>query len=60
MTRRDFLATAGVALQRATPPPNLVIILCDDLGYGDLASYGGAHKTPNLGSFASEGMRFTH
>jgi arylsulfatase A len=60
MTRRDFLAVAGVALQRATPPPNLVIILCDDLGYGDLASYGGAHKTPNLDSFAREGMRFTH
>jgi arylsulfatase A len=60
MTRRDFLATAGVALQRSTPPPNLVIILCDDLGYGDLASYGGAHKTPNLDSFAREGMRFTH
>jgi arylsulfatase A len=37
-----------------------VIILCDDLGYGDLASDGRAHKTPNLDSFASEGMRFTH
>src|SRR5579859_7047882 len=60
MTRRDFLAAAGVALQRAAPPPNLVIILCDDLGYGDLASYGGAHKTPNLDAFAREGMRFTH
>jgi arylsulfatase A len=60
LTRREFLAAAGVALQRATPPKNLVIILCDDLGYGDLASYGGAHKTPNLDAFAGQGMRFTH
>src|ERR1700730_19301636 len=65
MHRRDFLAAtggvlAGSTLLGATTQPNLVIILCDDLGYGDLGCYGGAHKTPNLDSMAREGMRFTH
>lgn len=41
-------------------PPNVVIILADDLGYGDLGCYGNAGaKTPNLDRMASEGMRFT-
>ncbi|QDU14492.1 Choline-sulfatase [Gimesia maris] len=40
--------------------PNIVIILCDDLGYGDLACYGHpVIKTPHLDQLASEGMRLT-
>ncbi|WP_372797624.1 sulfatase [Pontiella sp.] len=40
--------------------PNIVVILCDDLGYGDLECYGHPHiKTPNLNRLAAEGMRFT-
>lgn len=40
--------------------PNIVVILCDDLGYGDLECYGHPHiKTPNLNRLASEGIRFT-
>lgn len=40
--------------------PNIVFILVDDMGYGDLGSYGQEHiKTPNLDRMASEGMRFT-
>src|SRR5438874_7369007 len=40
--------------------PNLVIILADDLGYGDLGCYGHPTiRTPNLDRMASEGMRFT-
>lgn len=44
----------------AAKPPNLVIILADDLGYGDLSCYGHPSiRTPNLDKMAQEGMRFT-
>jgi arylsulfatase A len=44
----------------AAPKPNVVIILCDDLGYGDLGCYGSpVIRTPNLDRMAAEGMRFT-
>lgn len=40
--------------------PNIVVILCDDLGYGDLECYGHPHiKTPNLNALAEAGIRFT-
>lgn len=39
--------------------PNIIIIMADDLGYGDLGSYKGIQKTPNLDQLAKEGMRFT-
>ena len=41
-------------------PPNVVLILADDMGWGDLGSYGNAViKTPNLDRLATEGARFT-
>ena len=41
-------------------PTNFIIIFTDDLGYGDLGSYGHPTiKTPNLDKMADEGMRFT-
>ena len=44
----------------AGSPPNIVVILADDLGYGDLGSYGTrAIRTPNLDRLAAEGVRFT-
>ena len=52
-------AAAGVA---APPrqPPNIVYILADDLGFGDLSCYGQQRfKTPNIDRLASRGMRFT-
>jgi len=40
--------------------PDIVLIVCDDLGYGDLGCYGGrVIETPNIDRLAAEGMRFT-
>jgi arylsulfatase A-like enzyme len=40
--------------------PNIIFILCDDMGYGDLACYGQPYiSTPNIDELAREGMRFT-
>ena len=69
-TRREFMAglaaAATAALHRsasaqtAQKPPNIVFILADDIGYGDLGCYGAkAVKTPNLDRLAREGLRFT-
>ncbi len=42
-------------------PPNFIIILCDNLGYGDTSPFGSKlHRTPQLDRMAREGMRFTH
>jgi arylsulfatase A-like enzyme len=41
-------------------PPNIVVILADDIGYGDLGCYGSTKvKTPNLDKLATQGVRFT-
>src|SRR6185437_13250031 len=39
--------------------PNVILMICDDLGSGDLHCYGSSLKTPNLDRMASEGARFT-
>src|SRR5436190_23485382 len=39
--------------------PNVVVILCDDMGFSDLGCYGGEIATPNLDSLAANGVRFT-
>ena len=62
---RTLLAGAAFACSAlaapALPPPNIVLIIADDLGYGDLGCYGGrAIPTPNLDRLASQGLRFTH
>lgn len=44
----------------AAKPPNIIVILADDMGYGDLSCYGHPTiRTPNLDRMATEGMRFT-
>ncbi len=49
-----------VCAQDAAARPNIVVFLCDDLGYGDLACYGHPHiRTPHLDQLAREGIRFT-
>ncbi len=51
---------AGAALAQPVTKPNIVFILADDLGYGELGSYGQKLiRTPNLDRLAAEGMRFT-
>ena len=53
-------ATPTPAASNPPPRPNIIFVLTDDFGYGDLASYGGAFvPTPNLDRMASEGIRFT-
>jgi len=71
MKRCDFLKTAGIGLtalsfgcigRKTSRPvhPNIIYILADDLGYGDLSCYGQTKfQTPNIDRLATEGMKFT-
>ena len=43
----------------ATARPNLIVIMADDMGYGDASCYGGSIPTPHLDRMAAQGMRFT-
>lgn len=55
-----FVLVAKTFAADPAPRPNIVVILCDDLGYGDLECYGHPHiKTPNLNRLAQNGIRFT-
>ena len=60
MLRRHFLTGAAASLAApATSPPNIVLIMADDMGFSDIGCYGGEVRTPNLDSLASQGIRFT-
>ena len=53
-----FLCMCPVAL-RAAEKPNIIVIMADDLGYGDLSCYGATElKTPNIDKLASQGILF--
>ena len=53
LTGRQFVA--------AENPPNVVVILVDDLGYGDLGSYGATDlKSPHIDTLVSQGMKFNN
>ena len=68
--RREFIATALAASAIAAAPrlsqaqtkqPNILFILADDLGYGDLSCYGRPdYQTPNLDKLAAQGVRFAN
>jgi arylsulfatase len=63
MHRRTFLqslAALPLLPSAQSPPPNIVFIYADDMGFGDLHVYGSNLKTPNLDKLASEGTRFTN
>ncbi len=65
---RPMVAVLGLlafaeGARSAEPPakPNIVVILADDLGYGDLGCYGQTKiRTPHLDKLAADGIRFTH
>jgi arylsulfatase A-like enzyme len=72
LTRRTFLSVGAaglmggaIALRECTGAndgparPNIVLIMADDLGYGDISCYGGWISTPNVDALAAGGMRFT-
>jgi arylsulfatase A-like enzyme len=68
LNRREFIGTALAASALAATPkitqaetkrPNILFILADDLGYGDLSCYGRPdYQTPNLDRLAAQGVRF--
>lgn len=65
--KKILLALPFMAMAFSTPldppvkSPNVIIIFMDDMGYGDLSSYGALdYRTPNLDKMAAEGMRFTN
>lgn len=60
-----IVALFGVRLSEAVgddrPVPNLIVVFCDNLGYGDIEPFGSTlHRTPNLNRMAREGRKFTH
>ncbi len=59
-TIAGFVPQGAVGQPRPGSRPNVIVILADDLGYGELGCYGHARfKTPNLDRMAAEGARFT-
>lgn len=68
-SRLSCLALLGALLMTsfagaATPPPNIVVMLYDNLGYGELGAYGGGvlrgAETPRIDQLAAEGVRLTN
>ena len=55
-----FVAFTGATVL-ADAKPNVVVIMADDLGYGDVSCYGASKlETPNIDRLADEGIRFTN
>jgi arylsulfatase A-like enzyme len=56
---RILLLALAFSPAAVASPPNIVVILTDDMGYSDLGCYGGEIATPNLDALAAGGVRFT-
>lgn len=54
-----FQISSSNLKSQTPPPPNILVILADDLGYSDLGCYGSTIETPNLDALAADGLRFT-
>lgn len=55
-----FVLSFLVPVQAETKKPNVIVIMADDMGYGDLSCYGANQfETPNIDQLASEGQQFT-
>jgi arylsulfatase A len=55
-----FVGCGKAPVEKAAGPPNIIYILADDLGYGDLSSWGQTlFQTPHLDALGASGMRFT-
>ena len=67
-SHRIFPAALTLAVQlltgcsaEDTRPPNFIVIVCDNLGYGDIEPFGSRlHRTPSLNRMAREGLKLTH
>lgn len=60
ITRRDFLLAGAALAAPIAARPNVVLIMADDMGYGDLSSYGCPDiRTPAIDSLGERGVRFT-
>lgn len=53
------VVSAMTSLLNAASPPNIVVIMSDDMGFSDLGCYGGEINTPHLDSLAANGLRFS-
>lgn len=54
-----FVPLLMICGSASAAPPNVVIMLADDMGYSDVGCYGGDIETPNLDALARGGLRFT-
>jgi arylsulfatase len=54
-----LLSPTAASAEPPLPPPNVLLILADDMGFSDLDCYGGQIETPRLDELAAGGLRFT-
>jgi len=55
-----FITCSSLAVAKASKPPNILLIVVDDMGHSDLGAFGSEIATPNLDALAFEGIRFSN